>query len=424
MTPEADAPAVRLVAVGGELLDGRVADENTPRLARAVTARGGRVAEARTVRDRREAVRDAVAGGLASADGVVVGGGLGPTRDDRTREGVAAALGRELEVVEAAAADGDAGEDGDAHRGSAGRARRAGRRQARIPRGARPIPNPAGTALAFAAGTDRGWVLALPGVPGELSALLDGEAGAFLDEVLPGEGPPTRRVGLAGRPESGVAAALGDVAELEALEVASYPRAGVVDLHLRPGPGLEGRDAGEALDRAVEALRRRFGEDVYEAGDRELAEVVLDALGGDGAGLATAESCTGGLLGAELTSVPGASRVYWGGVVTYADAAKEALLGVSRRTLERRGAVSGATAREMAAGVRERSGVEWGLSVTGVAGPSGGTPQKPVGTVWIGLDGPASLAVRRRFPGDRAEVRRRSVLGALDLLRRHRGRAG
>lgn len=409
-------PAVRLVTVGGELLEGRVEDENTAVLGRAIAERGGRVAGVRIVPDREDDVRDAVRRALREAAGVVVSGGLGPTRDDVTREGVAAALDRDLEEVAAPRE-----ESPDRVHAAGDADPRGGRGQARVPAGARPVANPAGTALAFACTTGRGWILALPGVPGELRAVLSGEGGRFLDEALPGEGPPTRRVGLAGRPESEVADVLEGMEALEGLDVASYPRAGVVDLHLRSDAG-HGRGAREALDRAVDALRRRFGPDVYETGHRELVEVVFDGLREDGAQLATAESCTGGLLGGEITSVAGSSDVYWGGVVTYADAAKRALLGVSTETLDRHGAVSRATARQMAAGVRARSGADWGLSITGVAGPGGGTAEKPVGTVWIGLDGPGSTVVRRRFPGDRAEVRRRSVLGALDLLRRQRER--
>lgn len=423
MTAGPGRPAVRLVTVGEELLDGRVRDENTGRLARSVAERGGRVTEARTVPDRTPSIRRAVERALDQASGVVVSGGLGPSRDDRTREAVAGALGRGLEDADPGRGErqegGGPGPDGrDEASREPGR-----RRQTRIPEGARPLSNPTGTALAFACETPRGWLIALPGVPAELRALLEAEAGAYLDEVLPGHGPPGRRVGLAGRRESDVADALEGIDELAGLEVATYPRTGVVDVHLRAASREKG-GARARLDAAVEAIRRRFGEDVYEAGERELVEVVLDELRRAGDALATAESCTGGMLGSELTSVPGASDVYWGGVVAYADAAKRALLGVSGGTLARHGAVSGETAREMAAGVRERSGADWGISITGIAGPGGGTEGKPVGTVWIGVGGRASSVVRRRFPGGRDEVRRRSVLGALDLLRRLQGGGG
>lgn len=408
-----DPGRVRLVLVGSELLDGSVPDLNGAPLAAAVAARGGAVQDLRVLPDEAGPLASAVEEALGAGLGVVVAGGIGPTADDPTREAVADALGRELVEWPAWA---DRLREGDR---VARPAPDGHLRQARIPRGTQGLSNPGGTASGFAGRAGAAWVLVLPGVPSELRAMLEGEAGAFLDEVLPGDGPPRRRVGIAGVAESAVARRLEGLGALEGVQVASYPRGGIVDLHLRPSGGA----GAEALDRAVAALRAEFGRDVYEVGDRELPEVVLDGLREAGERLAVAESCTGGLLGGEVTAVPGASDVFWGGAVTYADRAKIELLGVGEKVLAAEGAVSGAVARAMAEGIRRRAGVDWSLAVTGVAGPGGGSGEKPVGTVWIAADGPRSSVRRHRFPGGRAEVRSRSVGAALDLLRRLAGDA-
>lgn len=420
--PGEAAARVLVLVIGDELLDGAVTDRNGATLARAVRDRGGEVAGIVLVGDGEDAIAEAVSAGLARADGVLACGGLGPTADDRTREGVARALGVELvpdpEWAERVAA-----------RFPPARRLPGMERQARLPRGAEPVDNPAGTALGFGAdaGEER-WVLVLPGVPNELRAMLDGPAGSFLDARITGPVVPELRVGLAGVPESIVARRVEGLAGVEGLDVASYPHHGTVDLHLRmpsdpAGGGREAtmREAGGRLERAADALRREFGEDVYEVGKRGLDEVVLDVLRSRGEMLAVAESCTGGGLGAALTAVPGASDVFWGGVIAYADAAKLSLLGVPESVLRGEGAVSEACALAMARGVRRAASVDWGVSITGIAGPSGGTDQKPVGTVWISAAGDREAARRFHMPGGRAAVRRRSVTAALDLLRRMAG---
>lgn len=398
---------VAALVVGSELLDGSVRDANTAFLGAWLRRRGGRLEWLVTVPDDPERIGDGVREARGEGIPLVVSGGLGPTEDDRTREAVAEALETALVV-----------DEGWLRRleGSAG-GEDAWRRQARRPREARPLSNPSGTASGFAWEAGAWWLVALPGVPGEFRAMLDGDAGTWIAPRLPGEGPARRRIRLAGIPEAEVARKIEGMPELEGLDVRSYPASGTVDLVLLDGSaGRPGTD--RRLEAAVGALRRRLGEDVYEVGDRDLAQVLEDLLREAGGTIAVAESCTGGMLGAELTAVPRSSDVFWGGVISYANEAKERLLGVSRRTLERHGAVSEAVATAMAHGVRERTGVDRGVAITGIAGPGGGRPGKPVGTVWIAVSGPRDAVRRFQFRGDRREVRVRSVHAALDLARR------
>ena len=402
---------VLVLVVGDEIVNGSVRDRNGVRVAAAVSARGGSIVRIESVGDDLDSIARAVRDGV-KLGAVIVTGGLGPTRDDVTREGVAAALGVPLVV-----------DDGWTERAAARhpivRRLPGMERQSRIPEGARAVDNPAGTALGFLAETrEGGWVLVLPGVPSEIAAMLGGEAGNILDDRLPGGVGPVVRAAIAGVPESVVAARVDEVAELRGLRLASYPHRGTVDLLVRPSPGQEGDAATLALEAAVRGLRRRFGVDLYEVGDRGLPETVVDELRSRGMTLSVAESCTGGGLGAAVTSVPGSSDVFWGGAIVYANAAKQRLLGVPEPLLEREGAVSEAVALAMARGMRDRAETSWGVSITGVAGPSGGTPEKPVGTVWMAAVGEREAVRRYHLPGGRAEVRDRSVTAALDLLRR------
>lgn len=228
----------------------------------------------------------------------------------------------------------------------------------------------------------------------------------------------TRVLHVAGRTESEVDAAVSDLYEGEGTVVTILAGAGEVHLAMR----AEGPNAGAAEDRLRSldaALRARLGDDVYGADQDSLASVVGAALTVAGQTLAVAESCTAGLLAAAVTAIPGASGWFRGGLTVYADDLKVALAGVPEALLRLHGAVSGPIADALAGGVRARLGADWGLGITGIAGPGGGSAEKPVGLVFIALSGPTGAKVRRlHLPGDRELIRRRAVAVALDLLRR------
>jgi nicotinamide-nucleotide amidase len=256
--------------------------------------------------------------------------------------------------------------------------------------------------------------------------------GLLVDEVLPrftarlaqdGEPPrvvQSRTVRTTGVPESALAERMGEIEDdIAPLTFAYLPGEDGVDLRLTAW-SLPPADAQARLDAGERLVRERAGEHAYGADGADLAAVVLDRLRASHRRVAVAESCTGGLVSARLTGVPGASDVFAGGVVAYDDDVKRALLDVPADVLAAHGAVSEEAVRAMAAGARSRFAVAASIAVTGIAGPSGGTPEKPVGTVWLAasVDGD-TRAVRRVFPGERDEIRRRSAQAALDLLRRH-----
>lgn len=401
-------PVAEVVCTGSELLDGRRADTHVRRIARALRPLGLRVARAASVPDDRAAIAEAVGAALERAELVFVTGGLGPTLDDVTREAVGELLGRAVAVDAAALAA------LRARYGAAGRSVTPAReRQACVVEGAAVLRNAAGAAPGQRIDLGDRHLFVLPGPPRELEALL---ADHVLPWLLSAVAAPARRERLfmvCGPGEADVA---------ERLAEAGLPPPGV-ELAYGAQPGrlevcLSGEDEA-ALEAAAGRVRDLLGHDLYAERAVDLEEVVGAELAVRGLRLATAESCTGGLLAARITSVSGSSACFEGGVVAYANAVKERELGVPAALLERHGAVSAPVAEAMARGARERFGVGVALSTTGIAGPSGGTDEKPVGLLYVGLaDARGTVSRRFRFPGDRASNRLWGARMALDLLRR------
>ena len=410
---------VEVVTIGDELLLGFTVDTNAAHLARELAAVGIGIVRRTTVGDGAGDIGTAVREALDRTGAVITTGGLGPTSDDLTKPAIAAIFGRAMRFDEPTweslrsrwKAFGWPGEIPDSNR-----------QQALIPIGAIILPNRHGSAPGvWLEDSRRRWVVMLPGVPREMRGMLR-------DELLPrlavlAEGEPdvivSRTLRTVGIGESALADKLGHLANgPPGLPLAFLPGWEGVDLRLT-SRGRKGPEAALALDAGVQHLRPVVQEYIYGEDQADLAAVVLGLLRARHSSLAVAESCTGGLLGARITAIPGSSDVMRGGVIAYADEIKQTQLGVSTKTLHDNGAVSEETARAMARGVRERFKADIGVSITGIAGPSGGSAEKPVGTVYIAVDVRGTLdAARLSLIGDRDEIRRRSTQAALNLLRR------
>jgi nicotinamide-nucleotide amidase len=408
---------VEVVTIGTELLLGQTIDTNAAYVARALTTIGARVTRKTSVPDAPDAILDALAGALQRTGFVITSGGLGPTRDDCTRQAAADLFGAPLLVDEAYL---ERLEARWKRLGRPGSMPAANRTQAQYPAGATILPNPRGSAPGLWLEGAPGVVVLLPGVPHEFQGLTDDELLPRLAARAPDAGV-TRSLTLrtTGIPESQLAGLVGPLEEALAPATLAYlPSFDGVDLRITAWQMAP--DAAEAaLARARGRLLAALGDRCYGADGTDLAAVVLDRLRAAGARVAVAESCTGGLVAARLTAIPGASTVFAGGIVAYDNAVKVAELGVPERTIRAEGAVSEAVVRAMAGGAQRRFGTDAAIAVTGIAGPEGGSEEKPVGTVWLGAAwGAEQRAVRLGFAGDRGEVRARATQAALDLLRR------
>ena len=415
----APSSRIELITIGDELLLGFTADTNAAYLSRELADIGVDVVQRTTVGDIGPAITAAVRDALDRTGAVITTGGLGPTADDVTKPAIAEVFGRAMRFEPAILS---AIEEHWRARGLSGPLPAPNRRQAFVPEGARVLVNRHGSAPGIWLEDERGrWVAMLPGVPREMRGLL-------ADELLPalrargGESGTvirSRTLRTTGIAESALAELLGELGEaVNGLPLAYLPGADGVDLRLT-SRGLAPADTDKALELGVEQLRARVGPWVYGDGTTNLAAVVLDLCRARRLHVAVGESCTGGLFGARLTAVPGSSDVFVGGVIAYDNPVKVSLLGVSADELATHGAVSEPVVRRMAEGARIQAGAQLGVGITGIAGPDGGTADKPVGTTWIALAGVGDTRTKRSvFVGDREEIRWRATQSALDMIRR------
>ncbi len=409
-----------IVVTGTEVLTGRVSDRNGPWLAEELRRLGVDVGAVLVVGDRPEDLRNALRF-LAGEDVVITTGGLGPTADDLTAEVVAGVQGRpssldpELERHVAGIVEGLM--DGRGWRADPAATAAGVRKQALVPEGATVLP-PVGTAPGLvvppAEGRDGPVVVVLPGPPSELQgmwpAALDAEP---VQRVLAGRSELRQEtLRLWGTLESQLAATLRE-SEFPGLEVTTCLRDGELEIVTRYGP-----DAQQEYDRLVGAVREAHGPQLFSTGPT-VDDLVASAFADRGLTVATAESCTSGLLVARLTERAGSSAWVLGGVASYANSAKEALVGVPSELLASYGAVSTQVAAALAEGARSRFGADVGVGITGIAGPGGGSAEKPVGTVHLCAVGPSSEGLSRSvvLPGSRSAVRHRSVSLAMHMVR-------
>lgn len=401
-----------IVCVGTELLLGEIVDTNATYLARQLADLGINLYFKTTVGDNWLRLSSALGVALSRSDLLLISGGLGPTQDDITKEVVGAVVGRPLRF------------HSDAYRHIESYLTRLGRqvsdnnrRQAMLPEGAEMIPNPVGTAPGVWLEVQNKLIICLPGVPHELKTMMEETVVPRLEKRW-GKAPLHSRVlRFSGIGESALEEAVLDLIQNQTEPtIALYASLGEVRMRLTCR--ASSAEEAERIFAPVETeVRTRLGQYLYGTGEASLAQMVGELLAPRCQTVAVAESCTGGLIGSQLTSVSGSSRYFQGGIVAYANEAKIRLLGVAPDLLARCGAVSEDVALAMARGVREALGTDYGVSVTGIAGPTGGTEEKPVGTVYIACAGPQEeQCLHRVFSGDRAIVRQRASQQALWLL--------
>ena len=403
-------PTVSLISIGDELLNGRTQDTNSHFLSSGLTSLGLKVLRVLTVKDCRDDIARALEYAQSDSQVIFTTGGLGPTEDDFTRDVIAEVCGAPLEISDSSLEK--------LERIAASKGRKLyenGKHQAQFPKGARVIDNPLGTADAFVSNYLDTPIISLPGVPREMKELFKGAIGEFLlDNLKTLKNNTVRQVRIFGLSESYIGQVVSGLGLDDDLTIAYRPTFPEVMVSVSSG------DEDKVLE-ATSQIKAVFGEEFIfsELGNQHLVEVLVELLLKENKTLAVSESCTGGMIASDLVSIPGVSRIFKTGVTAYSNQAKTDFLSVSEDTLAKHGAVSEAVAVELAKNVREKSAADFGISTTGIAGPEGGSEEKPAGTVWIGLaDSEGASAFLYNLPYPREGFRRMASTVALDKLRR------
>lgn len=405
----------QLLTIGDELLIGQTTNTNAAWLGERLSTLGVRVGRTVTVSDSAEAIQQELDRAYADAPLVVCTGGLGPTHDDVTREVVGQYFDAPLRTSDDLLARVQAYYDQRNRDMPA-----SGPSLARLPEGFEPLENPVGAAVGLWHKAEDGrLIVLLPGIPDEMKAIFDASVEPRL-ESLPGVGEVHHRTLVtAGIGETALQERLGDLSDALGDDVHLAYLPSTSGVRLRLSADAERTAATDRLNAVEAVIRERAGDYVIGTGDITLEEALGHLLRDQEATIAAAESATGGLIGHRLTGVSGSSDYFLGSVVAYANAVKQSVLGVEAEAIETHGAVSEAVAEQMAAGVREVLDTSIGISTTGIAGPTGGTPDKPVGTVWVGYaDASGVHATRHRFVEDRALNKELFASAALERARR------
>lgn len=403
----------QLISIGNELTGGQTVDTNSAWLARQLAAVGIRCTKHVTIADELAPITEAIAAASREADLLLISGGLGPTPDDLTREALAAAMGAPLELHEPSLAY------IQAYFAARGRIMHdANRQQAMMPRGAEAIVNDQGTAPGVRAKLGRAEIFCMPGVPYEMKAMFEKSVRPALQTG--GAVSMEQLLRTYGMSESEVGERLKDLMRRDRNPTVGTSAAELI-ISIRivaEAPSVE--QCVAMLKADASDVRERLGVVVYGEAEDTLASRVGRMLIESKRTISTAESCTGGMIGKRLTDLPGSSAYMMQGFVTYSNESKSRLLGVPAELIAAKGAVSAEVAEAMARGCRERSGTDYAIAVTGVAGPTGGTVEKPIGLVYVGLATPGEVIVRELRQGDnlrRDQVRDRAAKAALNLIR-------
>ena len=404
-----------LIFVGTELLLGQIVNTNAVYLGENLASLGVDLYHSSVVGDNLDRIKGTIQTALDRSDLILITGGLGPTFDDITREGIAATIGRELVY------DAQVMAEIEEH------FKRVDhpilpihRRQAYVfLSGCQVAPNPIGSAPGLIVEADGKWIIAMPGVPREMKRMCEDSIFPWIAKRAGDVVIRSRVLKVCGMGESTVANALHEIVEsLTNPTIAFLARPNEVSVRIT-AKASDSDEACEMLSTVADRIREKLGENIFSESDQTMEQVVGSLLLERNSTLAVAESCTGGLISDRITDVSGSSKYFQGGVLAYSNQVKVGLLGVSEEDLERHGAVSSPVAIQMAEGVKNLVKADYGIGVTGIAGPTGGTPEKPVGLVYMAVASPHNAYSREsRFSGDRAIIKRRASQMALDMLRR------